>query len=207
MRGNIPCPPHLNRSTELTTNSFPVKGEGNCCYFRDFEDDDHVMKYLLDVICAVLVAMIAVLATQRPAVNLNLRPSVADQGQHPDAEKEGKEKGQGGIVKGVVAAKALKERNIFTADGNYTVSQAASKGPLPENPYTLIGVLQGEEKKAVFRDYTGSLVTLTVGKKLGDGSVITHIDKLSVELKKGQEKTELRIFDVKPPKPVTLKKP
>jgi hypothetical protein len=171
------------------------------------------MKYLLDVICAVLVAIIAVWATQRPAVDLNLRPSMADQGKLPDAQKERKEKGEGGMVRDIVAAKALKERNIFSPDGSYTPagsytkSGTAFKGPLPENPYTLIGILHGEEKKAVFRDFTGSLITLTVGKKLVDGSVITHIDKLSVRLKKGQEKRELRIFDVKPPQPLTLKKP
>jgi len=80
------------------------------------------------------------------------------------------------------------------------------RGPPPENPYTLIGILHGEEKKAVFREYTGSILFLTVGKKLIDDSIITRIDSTSVEVKKGKEKKELKIFDVKVPRLSTEKK-
>ncbi|MGA2318918.1 MAG: hypothetical protein ABSG71_21425 [Thermodesulfobacteriota bacterium] len=105
-----------------------------------------------------------------------------------------------GIIKEVAALGSLKERNIFSPDGSYTKSGAGLKGPLPENPYTLIGILYGEEKKAVFRDYTGSIIALTVGKKLIDGSVITKIEKLSVQLENEKTKKELKVFDLTDPK-------
>ena len=165
-----------------------------------------IKKYLLDILCIIAVVIIALLATQkpqRPAVDLKLRPSspsIGDKTKLPDAKKEEKEAVQKKIVKEVVVLGALKERNIFSPDGSYVMSGAVLKGPLPENPYTLIGVLKGEEKKAVFRDYTGSIIVLTVGKKLVDGSIITNIDRLSVQLEKGEEKKELKVFDLTDPK-------
>jgi hypothetical protein len=169
-----------------------------------------IKKYLLDILCIIGVVIIALLATQRPGVNLKLPPSgppLGDKRQIPDAKKEEKERGQKEIVKEVVVLGALKERNIFSPYGSYAMSGAVFKGPLPERPYTLIGVLKGEEKKAVFREYTGAIVTLSVGKKLIDGSVITRIDTTSVEVKKGKEKRKLKIFEVIVPKLSTVKKP
>ena len=160
-----------------------------------------IKKYLLDIISIVLVSTVALLATQKPATDLKLRPSfIDDNGKLPDVKKEEKEKVRMGIIKEVVALGSLKERNIFSPDGSYTKSGAGLKGPLPENPYTLIGILNGEEKKAVFRDYTGSIIALTVGKKLIDGSVITKIEKLSVQLENEKDKKELKVFDLTDPK-------
>jgi len=105
-----------------------------------------------------------------------------------------------GIIRSAASDETLKGRNIFAADGSYALAGTGMKGPLPENPYTLVGVLRGPEKKAVFREYTGSIVTLTVGNKLIDGAVITRIDNLSVKVKKGKERRELRIFHVDNPK-------
>ena len=173
-----------------------------------------IKRYLLDIVCAVIVAMVAFLTTQRPVVDLNLRPSMpADKAQPPDAKKEETENVQKLIVREVVVSDALRDRNIFSPDGKYAMSKpgatgtTGTTGSLPENPYTLIGVLQGEEKKAVFRDPTGSIVTLTLGKKLMDGSIITLINNISVKVKKGEEEKELRIFSVKKPKPVTRQNP
>jgi hypothetical protein len=171
------------------------------------------MKYLLDIICVVTVVILALLTTQRPVIDLIGRTGVSWRTGVspviPSAIKEETKNLQKEIVRDVVASKALKERNIFAADGKYAIvamSGPGMKGPLPENPYTLIGILRGEEKKAVFREHTGSILALTVGKELIDGSVITRIDNLSVEVKKGKEKRELRIFSVKKPKPVTRQK-
>jgi hypothetical protein len=160
------------------------------------------MKYLLDIIFVVIVVILALLTTQRPVVDLNIRPSVADKKQPQDRKKEETKKVEKEIVRNVFASKELKDRNIFSADGRYPMPKAGSAGmkdPLLKNPYTLIGILQGEEKKAVFREYTGSIVFLTIGKKLIDDSIITRIDSTSVEVKKGKEKKELKIFDVKVP--------
>jgi hypothetical protein len=169
-----------------------------------------IKKYLLDIISIVLVSAVALLATQKPATELKLRPSspsIGDKGKLPDVKKGEKEKVRTGIIKEVAALGSLKERNIFSPDGSYTKSGAGLKGPLPENPYTLIGILNGEEKKAVFRDHTGSIIALTVGKKLIDGSVITKIEKLSVQLENEKGKKELKVFDLTDPKRRTPSKP
>jgi len=168
------------------------------------------MKYLLDIIFGVIVVTLALLTTQRPVIDLNIRPPIADKRQSQDTIKKETIKAHKEIVREIVASKMLKDRNIFSADGRYSTPGAGSvdmKGPLPENPYTLIGILHGEEKKAVFRAYTGSILFLTVGKKLTDDSIITRIDSTSVEVKKGKEKKELKIFDVKVPRLSTGKKP
>ena len=160
-------------------------------------------RYLLDFLCVVLIVSIAVLAAGKPAVDLNPRPSVTDKRQPPDAKKPGTKKMLKEIVRDIVTSGVLKERNIFAPDGKYPIltSGGVIAGPSPENPetYTLIGILDGEEKKAVFRESTGSIVALTVGKKLKDGSVLTRIDKFAVEVKKGEEKRELRLFSVEVP--------
>jgi hypothetical protein len=166
-----------------------------------------IKKYLLDILCLIVVVIVAFLIVERPAIDLNLPPSIADKRQTHETTKEETKKGERGIARYASTAEALKERNIFSPNGSYAMSGAVFKGPLPENPYTLIGVLKGEEKKAVFREYTGAIVTLSVGKKLIDGSVITRIDTTSVEVKKGKEKRKLKIFEVIVPKLSTVKKP
>lgn len=161
-----------------------------------------IKKYLLDIISIVLVSAIAVFATQKPEMDLTLRPSsssMSDKSKLPDVKKEEKQEVQKEIVKEVIVLRALKERNIFSPDGGYVKLGEGLKGPLPENPYTLIGILYGEEKKAVFRDYKRSIIVLTTGGKLVDGSIITNIDRLSVELEKGNEKKELKVFDLTDP--------
>ena len=169
-----------------------------------------IKKNFIDTLCIVLFIAIGILAVERPVIDQNVRSSVATKRQPSDVKKEETKEAERGIIRDVVTYDALKDRNIFAADGKYAIvamSGPGMKGPLPENPYTLIGILQGEEKKAVFREHTGSIITLTVGKELIDGSVITRIDNLSVEVKRGKEKRELRIFSVKKPKPVTRQNP
>ncbi|MBM4276256.1 MAG: hypothetical protein FJ130_00030 [Deltaproteobacteria bacterium] len=165
---------------------------------------------ILCIICIILIMVIALLAAEKPVIDLSMHPSVAHRKPPGDIKKEEPKAVERGIVKKVTSWEKLKERNIFAADGKYPVSIAGVTGTqkiLPEKPYTLIGVLQGEEKKAVFRDPTGAIVTFTVGKKLMDDSVITRINTFSVELEKGKERRELRIFEFKPPQPLTQKKP
>jgi len=164
-----------------------------------------IKKYLLDILCLIVVVIVAFLIVERPAIDLNLPLSIADKRQPHETTKEETKKGERGIARYASTAEALKERNIFSPNGSYTMSKAGATATLLESPYTLIGILKGEENKAVFRDHTGSIVTLTVGKKLSDGSVITRIDTTSVEVKKGKEKRKLKIFDIKPPKPLTSK--
>ncbi|SEM73467.1 hypothetical protein SAMN04489760_1406 [Syntrophus gentianae] len=95
---------------------------------------------------------------------------------------------------------ALKKRNLFSEDGSYALSAEKTKKVkevLPENPYTLVAVLLGKEQKAVFRDYKGAIHTLTKGKKLIDGAVLTGISARSVKIKKDDTSKELVLFDVR----------
>ncbi len=94
---------------------------------------------------------------------------------------------------------ALKQRNLFSEDGSYAQSAEKTKKVkevLPENPYTLVAVLLGKEQKAVFKDYKGIIHTLTKGKKLIDGAVLTGISARSVKIKKDNKSKELVLFDV-----------
>jgi hypothetical protein len=162
-----------------------------------------IKAHFLEILCVVLIVSIAALAAGKPVGDLNLRPLVTDKRQPPDAKKQETKNVQKKILRDIVASDVLKERNIFSPDGKYPIltSGGVIAGPSPENPYTytLIGILEGEEKRVVFRESTGSIVALTVGKKLKDGSVITRIDKFAVEVKKGEEKRELKMFNVKVP--------
>ena len=164
-----------------------------------------VKRYLFDILFAVLAFSIAALAAGKPVVDLNPHPSITDEKQSPDTKKQETKNVQKEIVRETIASDVLRERNIFTPDGKYPILTPAGviAGQPPEKldtiTYTLIGVLDGEEKKAVLRESTGSIVALTEGKKLKDGSVITRIDKFAVEMEKGKEKSELKIFNVKVP--------
>jgi hypothetical protein len=150
-----------------------------------------IRKFIPDIFSVVLISVIAFLAASKPAIDINIRqfPGVPAKSIMPEAKKEK------GIVRLIVtneAIKNIKERNIFVTTGAYTESTAQN---LPDNPYALIAVLQGKEKKAVFRDYLGNVLTLPVGGKLIDGFVITGIDVLSVSMQKRNERKNLRLFN------------
>jgi len=89
-------------------------------------------------------------------------------------------------------------RNIFEPDGGY--EKPAELIIIPENPYNLIAVLEGKEKQAIMREYTGRMVSFKIGDKMIDGAVVTGMDKMSVTVKRGKKEKEYRIFDVKPKK-------
>jgi hypothetical protein len=69
------------------------------------------------------------------------------------------------------------------------------------DPYTLLGIISGKERRAVLRDEQGIVTFCPVGKKVGRFT-ITRIDSTSVTLKSKKETKELKIFNVqyKPPK-------
>jgi hypothetical protein len=153
-------------------------------------DREKIKKFLPDALCILIIMAVAFPVAGRPGIDLNPKPqavvSVPDQ-----APARGTEAGERGIIRPVHSAKALKERNIFTASGSY--GESAGK-PLPENPYFLIGVLRGKEMRAVFKDYTGTVGTWSVGKKMIDDFEISRIDSVSVTLKRRDETKVLQLF-------------
>lgn len=167
-----------------------------------------ISQYLPDILAILMVMIIAYMFAGKPAIDLKLSASPggkpAQNGQPSDAVRKQQVPGVVSQVNEENADKELKARNIFTASGAYT---DADNKPIPANPYTLIGVTQGKETKAIFRDYTGAVLMMTKGQKMMDGSVITRIDRTSVQLKKGEEKTELKAFDVPNREKTILRKP
>lgn len=67
---------------------------------------------------------------------------------------------------------------------------------LPENPYNLIAVVLGKEKRAVFKEFTGAIVSFSAGQKLIDGAVISAIGDNRVTVKRGGKMKEYRILHV-----------
>lgn len=90
----------------------------------------------------------------------------------------------------------IEKNNIFSAQRSYEVLPA---GTPTDRPYQLIAVLKGNDRRAIFRDYKGSLVSRKPGEKLDDGSEVVQIGDTFVSLQKGTERREQRIFAIKPP--------
>jgi hypothetical protein len=89
----------------------------------------------------------------------------------------------------------IEKKNIFSAQKSYELLPVGVI--VPEKPYDLVAVLKGNEKRAIFRDYKGSLVSRKLGEKLADGSEVVKIDDTAVSLQKGTERKEQRIFVVR----------
>jgi len=89
----------------------------------------------------------------------------------------------------------LQARNIFAADGAYALSSAQKASG--EASITLLGVIGGKAKTAIFRDSTGAVVSVAVGEPLSNGAIVTVIDSSSVIAQQGEEKREFVMFDMK----------
>jgi hypothetical protein len=162
-------------------------------------------KYFPDLLVILIVAALVFLGVQKPNVNAVPRPSGNDRSKTAKVEKKDVEKQLPiRILREVTDTKSLKDRNIFAANGSYALPKPGGGAPgqagtAADGSYSLIGILNGDQKKAVFKESTGTVVTLTVGKELSDGMTITRINDRSVELSKGKEKKELKLFNVKVP--------
>ena len=152
-----------------------------------------IRKFLPDIVIAAVIVSLAFFFAAGPPP-LPARPS----GQVEKAEevvKPAREPGKPWVPQ-QPSDSALKKRNLFAESGSYDVKDNSPVTALPENPYALVAVLMGKEKKAVLRDFNGVIRTFPEGKKLIDGSVIAEIAPLAVKLKKGKETKELKVFDV-----------
>lgn len=152
--------------------------------------------YFIDLLFIGLSAILAFLLAQKPGTVSGVKPSLPAK-----AENAGEMADKGPVSalfsRGDVSHMGLNDRNIFSADGRYAQISAQGKKEVPETAYTLLGVIHGKEKKAVFREYTGAVVSFGRGAGMIDGSVITDIGSLSVKVKKGKAEKEYRILDVR----------
>jgi hypothetical protein len=157
-------------------------------------------KFLIDgaVLCGVALA--AFVFAQKPV--LDWRP-VPTAGSKPVKEEKVVAQDRKEVAKDVapfpdqdVSLAFLKKRNIFSLDGSYTAVKAATMQAqvIPENPYTLLAILQGKERNALFREFTGAVITAPLRKKMIDGFVVTRIGDLNVSLKRGKETKEMGVF-------------
>lgn len=151
-----------------------------------------IRKYTADGVIISIVFLLVFFLADRPVVNYNPVSAVRvpiGNGTIPDKPEETK-----AIEGNKVSYAALGKRNIFAAMGAYTLDVKSST-VLPAIPYTLIAVLQGNDKKAVFREYTGAILTVPVGKKMIDEYVVESIEGLTVRLKRAQERKKLTVFN------------
>jgi len=93
----------------------------------------------------------------------------------------------------------LKKGNAKKVFSVYGASLPSSSGQgdmkkFSDRKTLLIGILEGADKKAVFKDQAGNLTILETGRSLPDGSVITHIDSRSVRLTNGKDKKDLTLY-------------
>lgn len=89
-----------------------------------------------------------------------------------------------------VKSEKIMNRNLFAMDGKYEGTVTS----VPEEPYKLIAVVIGNEKKAILRDFTGQTITAKHNDVLIDGFVLVEIKENSVVLKRGATTKELFIF-------------
>jgi hypothetical protein len=87
-------------------------------------------------------------------------------------------------------------RKVFSVYGA-TLSSASGQGDKRNDSHRnplLVGILEGADKKAVFKDQAGNLTILETGRSLPDGSVINHIDSRSVRLTNRKDKKDLTLY-------------
>lgn len=84
----------------------------------------------------------------------------------------------------------LTHRNPFSPEGSY------SELILPENPYTLVAILTGKEKRVIFKLFTGEMVIAKERDTLIDGAKVLKIKKNSVIIERLGNRKELRLFQI-----------
>ncbi len=152
-----------------------------------------IKTYISDIISIACIAAFAFVIAGSPRLDLMHIKTNAVQSVKKPAVLESKVQ-QKGRAPDTSSYTALRERNIFAENGSYVLTVAINQS-LPKNPYKLIGILTGKEKKAVFREYTGTVVTVPVGKKMIDGFEVVVINSISVKLQKEAERKVFRLFN------------
>ena len=152
-----------------------------------------IKKYLWDAVSIVSILLLTLLLSGKPSVDFNPPPAASAEVDQKVAEEKPRETKAAQTIAAPLYA-ALEKRNIFVEIGAYATAEKALL-VLPANPYMLVAVLQGNDKKAIFREYTGAIITVPVGKKMIDEYVLESIEGVTVKLKRGQERKKLTVFN------------
>jgi len=157
-----------------------------------------VKKYRIDVLLAVVFFLGGVFFAQKPGTDARVRQTKETVGKtapKPVVKKEAPPPTETTAALLPTPYKKLDERNIFSSSGGYEVTKDLMR--IPENPYTLIAILHGSEKRIVIKEFTGDLVSVKEGGALIDGAIVKKIGDSVVTLEKGGQTRELKILDYK----------
>jgi len=139
----------------------------------------NLKQYIADILIFLILCLSGFILSEKPKINLTApKKNIAQAEQKPEIKRH------------KIQTDDIMERNLFTMDGKYTDTMQKP----PENPYNLVAVMIGSEKKAVFKDYTGKLFTAKEKEKMIDGYTIKKIGENSVILKRGKQQKELKIL-------------
>ena len=151
-------------------------------------------KFLIPSVIVALSFMLVFLSVEKPKAVIEQAPAISPNAakqpsnQPPSLERLQNQQKDKSYPK-------LQARNIFSSDGAYALSP--EQKPLGEAAFTLLGVIGGKSKRAIFRDSTGAILSVGEGEPLMNGTVITHIERLSATAERGEDKREFVLFDVK----------
>ena len=154
--------------------------------------------YRIDVLLAVVFFLGGVFFAQKPGTDASMRQTKETVGKpapKPVVKKEAPQPTETTAALLPTPYKKLDERNIFSSSGGYEVTKDLMR--IPENPYTLIAILHGSEKRIVIKEFTGDLVSVKEGGALIDGAIVKKIGDSVVTLEKGGQTRELKILDYK----------
>ena len=157
-----------------------------------------VKKYRIDVLLTVVFFLGGVFFAQKPGTDASVRQTKETIGKtapKPVVKKEAPPPTETTAALLPTPYKKLDERNIFSSSGGYEVTKDLMR--IPENPYTLIAILHGSEKRIVIKEFTGDLVSVKEGGALIDGAIVKKIGDSVVTLEKGGQTRELKILDYK----------
>lgn len=144
-------------------------------------DIKNVKQYIPDIVIILILSLLAFLFSGKPEIDLS-----ALKKKPPENTKQEIQ-----IKRHLLKVDEIMERNLFAMDGRYTDTIQMP----PENPYRLVAVMIGKDKKALLRDYKGQAFIAKEKDKMVDGYVIVSIRENSVVLKRGNQKKELTIFE------------
>jgi len=147
-----------------------------------------ISRYVADMIFIFMAATIAFFLAGMPKdiEGPVSRPASGSAGVKTPPEVKSMEVGQ------EKEGMAIGERNIFSSTGSY---KGYAQIPMPDNPYTLLGVVQeGAGMKALFREYTGTVTKVTMGYRMIDGFYVADVSNPQVVLKKGKERKVFNVY-------------